>query len=80
LADKFAFPEATPAVDNDEVCRLRLVTIRELIKFDVPINELLHTISDISGRIEVPILEIAISETSISLLKFTATAERFISP
>jgi hypothetical protein len=38
----------------------------------VPVRELIE--------FDVSILEIAISEIVISLLRFTATAERFISP
>jgi hypothetical protein len=66
LADEFAFPETTATVDHDEICSLRLIAVRELIEFDIPINELLHTIGTIPKQIEFSILETAISEIVIS--------------
>jgi hypothetical protein len=62
LADEFAFAEAQTAIDDDKVCGLGLVAVRELITFDVPIHELFHTPDYSSTQIEAPILEITISE------------------
>ncbi len=33
---------------HDEV-RVSVIAVRELIEFDIPINELLHTVSSIPG-------------------------------
>jgi hypothetical protein len=68
LADEFAFSEAA-AVDYDKVCRLGFVAVRQLIEFDVPINEVHHRSSTVSTQIELSILEIAISEFVISYLE-----------
>ena len=53
-------------VADDEVCRLGLVAVRQLIEFDVPINEVHHRSSTVSTQIELLILEIVISELVIS--------------
>jgi hypothetical protein len=58
LADEFAFPEATTTINDDEVCRLGFVAVRESIAFDVPINEVLHTPASTAAQIEFTILEI----------------------
>jgi hypothetical protein len=66
LADEFALSQTTTAVDHNEVCRLGLVAVRQLIEFDVPISEVRHRSSTVFTQIELTILEIVFSELVVS--------------
>ncbi len=69
LANELTLTEATAAVDHDEIPRLGLIAVRELIEFDVSINEVLYTASRISDQVEFSISEITISKRVISFYR-----------